>query len=103
MARTAHALLVVVTAMLLAGCTQVVAGQPNAAPGASRIAVAPVADADVAPTAVTALRDYWRIQFPSAFGRPWRDISRFLPVHARDHPSDGRSGKRQIQAHGCRR
>jgi predicted metalloprotease len=85
MARTARALLVVLTAgLLLAGCTQVVVGQPNAAAGASRLAVAPVADADVAQTAVAALQEYWRTQFPAAFGRPWRDITRFLPVHTRD-------------------
>ena len=38
--------------------------------------------AEVAPTAVAALQEYWRTQFPAAFGRPWRDISRFVPVHA---------------------
>ena len=59
MARPARALLVVLTAgLLLAGCTQVVPGQPNATAGAPRIAVAPVADADVAQTAVTALQSY---------------------------------------------
>lgn len=85
MVRTARALLVVLAAgLLLAGCTQVVVGRPNAAAGAARPVVEPVADADVAQTAVIALQDYWRTQFPSAFGRPWRDIGRFLPVHARD-------------------
>ena len=85
MLRTARALVVALAAgLLLAGCTQVVPGQPSAAAGAARIAAAPVADADVAPTAVAALQEYWRAQFPAAFGRPWRDISRFLPVHAGD-------------------
>src|SRR6476620_3581357 len=82
---TARALVVALAAgLLLAGCSQVVAGRPNAEAGVARITVAPVADAEVAPTAVAALQEYWRAQFPSAFGRPWRDISRFLPVHARD-------------------
>lgn len=85
MVRTARALVVALAAgLLLAGCTQAVSGQPSAAPGASRIAAAPVANADVAQTVVTALQEYWRAQFPAAFGRPWRDIARFLPVHARD-------------------
>jgi len=85
MPRTARALVVALAAgLLLAGCSQVVAGRPNAAVGAARITVAPVADAEVAPTAVAALQEYWRAQFPAAFGRPWRDIGRFLPVHARD-------------------
>ena len=85
MVRTPRALLVALAAgLLLAGCTQVVPGQSGAVTGAARIATTPVADADVAQTAVTALQGFWRAQFPSTFGRPWRDISRFLPVHTRD-------------------
>jgi predicted metalloprotease len=85
MPRTARALVVALAVgLLLAGCTQVVPGTPNAAAGAALVTAAPVADADVAPTAVAALQEYWRAQFPAAFGRPWRDISRFLPVHTSD-------------------
>ena len=85
MPRTARALVVALAAgLLLSGCTQAVAGRPNASAGAARSTVTPVADAEVAPTVVAALQEYWRAQFPAAFGRPWRDISRFLPVHARD-------------------
>ena len=36
------------------------------------------------PRSVAALQEYWRAQFPAAFGRPWRDISRFVPVHTGD-------------------
>jgi len=85
MLRTARALVAALAAgLLLAGCAQVVPGQPSAAAGAASIAAAPVADAEVAPTAVAALQEYWRAQFPAAFGRPWRDISRFVPVHTGD-------------------
>src|SRR4051794_35688032 len=85
MPRTARALAAALAAgLLLAGCARVVPGQPSAAAGAASIAAAPVADAEVAPTAVAALQDYWRAQFPAAFGRPWRDISRFVPVHTGD-------------------
>ena len=85
MPRTARALVAALAAgLLLAGCAQVVPGQPSAAAGAASIAAAPVADAEVAPTAVAALQEYWRAQFPAAFGRPWRDISRFVPVHTGD-------------------
>ncbi len=85
MPRTARALVIALAAgLLLAGCTQVVAGQPSASAGASRIAAAPVDDADAAQTAVAALQDFWRTRFPTAFRRPWRDITRFLPVHRRD-------------------
>jgi len=84
MPRTARALAVAVAVgLLVAGCTQAVPGRPNAASDTAP-AVAPVADAEVAPTAVAALQGYWRAEFPAAFGRPWRDISGFLPVHARD-------------------
>jgi predicted metalloprotease len=65
--------------MMLAGCAQVVTGRPSAeaeAEAFSRI--------DVAQAAVTALQAFWRTQFPAAFGHPWRDISRFVPVHAHD-------------------
>jgi predicted metalloprotease len=85
MVRTARALLAALAVgLLLAGCTQVVPGQPRADAAPARAAVAPIADADVAPTVVNALQVFWRAEFPSAFGRPWRDISGFLPVHARD-------------------
>lgn len=85
MPRTARALAVALAAgLLLAGCTQVVPGTPSAAPGVALVEAAPVADADVAPTAVAALQEFWRAQFPAAFGRPWRDIGRFIPVHAGD-------------------
>jgi predicted metalloprotease len=85
MPRTARALVTALAAgLLLAGCTHVVSGQPWAAAGASKVAAKPVVAADVAQTSVTALQGFWRAQFPAAFGRPWRDITRFLPVHARD-------------------
>ncbi len=84
MPRTARALVTALAAgLLLAGCTHAVSGRPWAA-GASRVAAKPVVAADVAQTSVTALQGFWRARFPAAFGRPWRDITRFLPVHVRD-------------------
>ncbi|HEY0813759.1 MAG TPA: hypothetical protein VGE11_10815, partial [Pseudonocardia sp.] len=66
--------------LLLAGCAQVVPGQPRpAAAGPSSFA-----RVDTAQTAVAALQTFWRTQFPAAFGHPWRDIAQFVPVHARD-------------------
>ncbi len=80
MPRSARALVVaLVLGLLSAGCAQAVPGRPSAAP-----APAAFARADVAETAVDALQAFWRKQFPVSFGRPWRDISRFVPVHARD-------------------
>lgn len=70
--------------LLLAGCTQAVAGRPIAAASSSNVARADLAQTDVAQAAVAALQVFWRTQFPAAFGRPWRDISHFVPVHARD-------------------
>ena len=85
MVRSARTLVVALAVgLLLAGCTQVVSGQPSTVSGSARIAATPVADADVAQTVVTALQQFWRVQFPAAFGRPWRDIGRFIPVHTRD-------------------
>ena len=85
MARTSRALAVVLAlGLVLTGCAQVVAGRPSAAPAPVGFARGPVADADVAQSAVAALQEFWRTQFPAAFGRPWRDITRFVPVHGRD-------------------
>lgn len=70
--------------MVLSGCAQVVVGRPSAAPGASGTARAAIAQTDVAQAAVAALQAFWRTEFPAAFGRPWRDISHFVPVHAHD-------------------
>jgi predicted metalloprotease len=85
MPRTARALVgALAVGLLVAGCTQAVPGRPNAAAGVALVGSAPVAEADVAPTAVAALQEFWRAQFPAEFGRPWRDISRFIPVHIGD-------------------
>ncbi len=79
------AILVLVLA-LLSGCTQVVAGRASAAPGAGTAAIAagPVDAAAAAAATVTALQEFWRQAFPAAFGRPWRDIARFVPVATAD-------------------
>ena len=71
---------------LLSGCTQVVGGRASAAPaaGTAAIAAGPVDATDSATATVAALQDFWRQAYPAAFGRPWRDITRFVPVHADD-------------------
>lgn len=76
-------------ALLLAGCAQVVPGRgsPVAAgadipAAASPAATSPdVVDAGSAATAATAaVQDFWRTEFPAAFGEPWTDIATFLPA-----------------------
>lgn len=73
--------------LLLASCT----GPPGEArPGSSEAAPPPGAldpkRPDLGTDGLTALttrvlQDYWRSAFPAAFGRPWRDVGTFSPVH----------------------
>jgi predicted metalloprotease len=76
-----HAVLAVwlTVGLLSAGCAQVVVGKPNAVAEPSSFA-----RVDTAQTAVAALQAFWRTQFPASFAEPWRDITHFVPVHARD-------------------
>jgi len=72
-----------VVLLVVTGCAQTVTGRASAVPtpGTAAIAAPPVGD----PTDVTTvLQDFWRQAYPAAFGRPWRDIRRFVPVHPAD-------------------
>jgi len=56
------------------------------------------------PVKVTAqLQEFWRVRFPAEFGRPWRDIRAFVPVHARDKapPCVDRASDVADQAYYC--
>ena len=70
--------------LLLAGCAQVVPGRgaPVAAGADVPAAVATdVVDAgSAAATATAAIQDFWRAEFPAAFGERWTDIATFLPA-----------------------
>lgn len=74
-------------ALLLAGCAQVVPGRGGPVAGGVPVpaAVVPaVTDAaSAAATATAAIQDFWRAQFPAAFGEPWTDIATFLPATSR--------------------
>ncbi|MBW0093018.1 neutral zinc metallopeptidase [Pseudonocardia sp. KRD-184] len=78
-----RAVLVLLLALVLVGCTQAVPGRGVAAdlrPPAPAV-VPPVADAGSAATAVTAaVEGFWRTEFPASFGQPWDDIRTLLPV-----------------------
>jgi predicted metalloprotease len=74
--------------LLVTSCTQVITGNAGAAPDqlpASSPPPAasspPLSPEQVSATTVAALQDFWRAQFPAAFGRPWTDITSFVPVH----------------------
>jgi predicted metalloprotease len=93
--------------MLLAGCAQVVPGRASAA-GAGRAAIAagPVDAAQAATATVAALQEFWRQAFPAAFGAPWRDVQRFVPVATADRraptpPCVGRAAELAGQAFYC--
>ena len=77
---------------LAAGCTQEVPGRAGAAatPVTSGSPAEPFAVALEAPeapasgaadAATEALQEFWQGAFPVAFGRSWRDIMTFAPVH----------------------
>ena len=84
---TAAALAVI----LLAGCSQVVTGQahptplpPTAALAAQAPTQPPGAADEAAATTAQALQEFWREEFPAAFGREWSDITTFAGVATRD-------------------
>jgi predicted metalloprotease len=85
-----RAVVVALAVAVLAGCAQVVPGNPGAAapPPTAALAApgAPTArpEPPVSTTATAALQEFWREAFPAAFGRPWRDIARFVPVATAD-------------------
>jgi predicted metalloprotease len=91
--RRSAAAAVVAVLLLISGCGQVVVGsaRPVAAPTTAAVAAPdrpaapPREPADrVAETAATALQEFWREEFPAAFGREWTDIATFAAVHTDD-------------------
>lgn len=110
------AVLVLALAVLTCGtpaCSHPVPGRASAAETAplstSALAAPPASNgsADANTEAITgALQTFWRTTFPAAFGRPWRDIREFAPVHARDTgasppPCVGRAADLAGQAFYC--
>jgi predicted metalloprotease len=82
-----------VAAMLLLtdACSAVVPG--SAGPAAAPQAVAPTTAALAAPSdragrvaeaTAAALQEFWRTEFPAAFGRDWRDVTTFAAVPTED-------------------
>jgi predicted metalloprotease len=82
-------------AVLMTGaCSQVVPGSahPAASPAAHRAAATATAalagQSDpagrVADATAAALQEFWRAEFPAAFGREWRDIATFAAVDTAD-------------------
>jgi predicted metalloprotease len=89
--RVSAAVVGLVLALLAAGCTQTVPGSAVAAPEplpAPAAASGPLPGApptplsadEVSAVTVAALQEFWRAQFPAAFGREWTDITDFVPV-----------------------
>lgn len=82
--------------LVLGGCAQVVPGHPAGLVGPiTAPAVAPDAvgidplgidPTAIGPATAARLQQFWRAAFPAAFGRGWRDVTRFVPVHRGDPP-----------------
>ena len=74
---------VLVPALLCAGCGTVVAGQPSPADDLTASTISPAfvhgtddGDTDrLAATIVTDVQDYWRQTFPTMFGGPWTNLA----------------------------
>jgi predicted metalloprotease len=81
-------LLVAAVLILTSACSQVVPGsaRASAAPIPATAAVAAQSDpaGRVAEATTMALQEFWRAEFPAAFGREWRDISTFAAVETQD-------------------
>ena len=86
---------VVLVITVLAGCAQVVPGSARSAPDPlpspaaqstqlPDTPAAPLSADQVGRTATEALQEFWRTEFPAAFGRPWTDIAGFYPVDPAD-------------------
>ncbi len=71
---------VCVVLLLVTGCARSVPGRAGAAPATGKAAIAAPPPADLSDV-TTALQQFWRQAFPAAFGKPWRDIRGFVPVH----------------------
>jgi predicted metalloprotease len=86
----AAAVVVAAAPVLLGGaCSRVVPGDARAATAPATAAIAAVPPtgpaSEVAATTVAALQEFWRQEFPAAFGREWTDITTFAAV-ATDDP-----------------
>lgn len=80
---------VVAVLLLVGACSQVVPGRARAALAASptptaAFAAQPDPANRVAAATTGALQEFWRAEFPAAFGVEWRDISTFAAVRTRD-------------------
>ncbi|MBN9097420.1 MAG: neutral zinc metallopeptidase [Pseudonocardia sp.] len=71
---------VCVLLVLVTGCARFVPGRARAAPATGTAAIAAPPPVDLSDV-TTALQGFWDQAFPAAFGQPWRDIRRFVPVH----------------------
>jgi predicted metalloprotease len=76
--------------LLTDACSVVVPGiaHPAASQEATPATAALAAQSDpagrVAEATVESLQEFWRAEFPAAFGREWRDIATFAPVDTQD-------------------
>src|SRR5690606_34649108 len=88
--RAPAAALVAALLLLATACSQVVPGSPRpglaAAVSPATPAVAARSDpaGRVAAATAEAVQEFWRAEFPAAFGREWRDIGSFAAVETRD-------------------
>ncbi len=86
------ATLVAVALLVTGACSQVVPGSarpagfpgPPMAPAGSALATQADPAGRVAEATTVALQEFWRAEFPAAFGREWRDIATFAPVATAD-------------------
>jgi predicted metalloprotease len=82
------AVLVAAVLILTSACSQVVPGSARASaapiPATAAVAAQPDPAGRVAEATTTALQEFWRTEFPAAFGREWRDISTFAAVETQD-------------------
>jgi len=79
--------------ILTCACSQVVPGSAHPTSAAAPAGAAIAAQSDPAPSdpagrvadaTADALQEFWRAEFPAAFGREWRDIATFAPVETQD-------------------
>jgi predicted metalloprotease len=80
----------VVVLILTSACSHVVPGTARPALAAQATPATPAVSAQsdpagrVADATAAAVQEFWRAEFPAAFGREWRDIDSFVPVATQD-------------------
>jgi predicted metalloprotease len=113
--RYAAAVAAISALLLIAGCSQVVTGSAGPAGPRTTAALAapqrtaarpPEPAGRVAEATAAALQEFWREEFPAAFGREWVDIATFAAVstddpHATPPPCINRAGDLADQAFYC--